>query len=98
VGLDAWVLGLLAQLRELIVALEAQLETLEAELVARVKDQERPKGLGEITLVTLEGEMCDWGRFNNRKQIGSYTGCCPGEHSSGGNGGWAALIAWVTGG
>jgi transposase len=83
-GLDAWVLGLLAQLRELIVALEAQLETLEAELVARVKDQERPKGLGEITLVTLEGEMCDWGRFNNRKQIGSYTGCCPGEHSSGG--------------
>ncbi len=28
--------------------------------------------------------MCDWKRFNNRKQIGSYTGCCPGEHSSGG--------------
>jgi transposase len=28
--------------------------------------------------------VCDWGRFHNRKQIGSYTGCCPGEHSSGG--------------
>ena len=28
--------------------------------------------------------MCDWQRFSNRKQIGSYTGCCPGEHSSGG--------------
>ena len=64
--------------------LEAQLEELEAELVARVKDQVRPKGLGEITLVTLDGEVCDWGRFYNRKQIGSYTGCCPGEHSSGG--------------
>ena len=34
--------------------------------------------------MTLDGEVCDWGRFNNRKQIGSYTGCCPGEHSSGG--------------
>ena len=83
-GLDAWVLGVLGQLRELIVALETQLAALEAELVARVKDQPRPKGLGEITLVTLDGEMCDWGRFNNRKAIGSYTGCCPGEHSSGG--------------
>ena len=78
-GLDAWVLGSLTQLRELIVALEAQLEVLEAALVARVKAQEIPKGLGEITLVTLDGEVCDWGRFNNRKQIGSYTGCCPGD-------------------
>ena len=59
-------------------------KALEAELVARVREQPRPKGLGEVTLVTLDGEMCDWGRFHNRKQIGSYTGCCPGEHSSGG--------------
>jgi transposase len=28
--------------------------------------------------------VCDWARFSNRKQIGSYTGCCPGEHSTGG--------------
>ena len=35
-------------------------------------------------MVTLDGEVCDWGRFSNRKQMGSYTGCCPGEHSSGG--------------
>lgn len=82
--LDEWVLGILTQLRELILALEEQLRTLEAELIGRVKEQVRPKGLGEITLVTLDGEVCDWGRFNNRKQIGSYTGCCPGEHSSGG--------------
>jgi transposase len=82
--LDAWVLGVLEQLRQLIVALEAQREALEAELKARVQDQPRPKGLGELTLVTLDGEVCDWARFHNRKQIGSYTGCCPGEHSSGG--------------
>lgn len=82
--LDPWLHEQLAALRELILPLEAQVTALEAELVARVKEQPRPKGLGEISLVTLDGEVCDWHRFHNRKQIGSYTGCCPGEHSSGG--------------
>lgn len=82
--LEPWVLAQLTCLRELILQLEAQVAQLEAELVARVKDQELPKGLGEVTTVTLDGEVCDWKRFHNRKQIGSYTGCCPGEHSSGG--------------
>ena len=82
--LDAWLRERLAELREVILGLEAQLATLEAELMARVKEQVLPKGLGEITTVSLDGEVCDWGRFYNRKQIGSYTGCCPGEHSSGG--------------
>ena len=81
--LDPWVLGVLARLRELIVGMEAQLAELENELRGRVKDQVKPKGLGDLTLVTLDGEVCDWGRFSNRKQVGSYTGCCPGEHSSG---------------
>jgi transposase len=81
--LDPWVLGVLAKLRELILGLEAQLAELQAELLARVKDQVTPKGLGDLTLVTLDGEVCDWRRFSNRKQVGSYTGCCPGEHSSG---------------
>jgi transposase len=83
-ALDPWIVNVLAKLRELIVALTAQLAALETELLARVQGQERPKGLGEITLVTLDGEVCDWARFSNRKAIGSYTGCCPGEHSSGG--------------
>ena len=82
-ALDPWVLGVLAKLRELIVEIEAQLAELETELKARVQGQPIPKGFGEISLVTLDGEVCDWHRFSNRKQIGSYTGCCPGEHSSG---------------
>lgn len=81
--LDPWLLRILEKLRQVIAGLERQLRELEQELIARVKDQPRPKGLGEITLVTLDGEVCDWNRFHNRKQIGSYTGCCPGEHSSG---------------
>lgn len=83
-ALEPWLVSRLTELRELILTLAQQLATLEAELIARVQDQPLPKGLGEITVVTLDGEMCDWGRFNNRKAIGSYTGCCPGEHSSGG--------------
>ena len=82
--LDPWVLGILAQLRDLILALEVQLQALEAEIKARVKGEVLPKGLGELTCVSLDGEICDWHRFYNRKQVGSYTGCCPGEHSSGG--------------
>lgn len=82
--LDPWLRTQLSALRELILPLETQVQALEAELIARVKDQIRPKALGEISLVTLDGEVCDWHRFSNRKAIGSYTGCCPGEHSSGG--------------
>ena len=82
--LEAWVLSVLEKLREIILVIEAQLAALVAELALRVAEQPRPKGLGELTLATLDGEMCDWKRFYNRKQVGSYTGCCPGEHSSGG--------------
>lgn len=83
-ALDPWLRERLSELRALILALEQQLAALETELSARVQAQVLPKGLGEITAVTLDGEVCDWARFHNRKAIGSYTGCCPGEHSSGG--------------
>ncbi len=82
--LDPWLLGILEKLRDLILAMEVQLKALEEQLLQRLQGQELPKGLGGLTLVTVEAEICDWARFSNRKQIGSYTGCCPGEHSSGG--------------
>lgn len=81
--LDPWVLSVLEKLRAIILVMEAQVQALLAELALRVAGQARPKGLGELTLVMLDAEMCDWKRFYNRKQVGSYTGCCPGEHSSG---------------
>jgi len=82
--LDPWLRAVLEALRQIILVLEAQVAALLEELSARGAGRPRPKGLGELTLATLDAEMCDWGRFHNRKQIGSYTGCCPGEHSSGG--------------
>jgi transposase len=81
--LDPWILSVLEKLREIILVLEVQVTALLAELALRVAGQPRPKALGDLTLATLDAEICDWKRFYNRKQVGSYTGCCPGEHSSG---------------
>jgi transposase len=36
-----------------------------------------------MTSVLIDREIGDWHRFNNRRQIASYTGLCPGEYSSG---------------
>ena len=36
-----------------------------------------------MTSVIIDREIGDWRRFNNRRQIASYTGLCPGEYSSG---------------
>jgi len=44
----------------------------------------RPKGLGALTERIIENEVLDWSRFSNRRQVSSYTGLCPSEHSSGG--------------
>lgn len=70
-------------LRE-IRSCKAELERLSELIEARVALERIPQGLGALTLALLEGEVCDWHRFLNRKAIGSYTGCCPSEHSSGG--------------
>jgi transposase len=40
------------------------------------------KGLGRYSWAVLEYEMKGWNRFANRRQVGSYTGLCPGVHRS----------------
>jgi len=63
---------------------KAELDRLTQELEALVAAEKIPHGLGALTVSLLDGEVCDWGRFKHRKAVGSYTGCCPSEHSSGG--------------
>jgi transposase len=36
-----------------------------------------------MTWELLHREVGNWGRFKNRRQVASYTGLCPSEHSSG---------------
>ena len=45
-----------------------------------------PKGMGAYSAAVLEYEMKGLGRFGNRRQVGSYTGLCPGIHQSDGRG------------
>jgi transposase len=42
-----------------------------------------PRFLGAMTWELLRREVGDWRRFSNRRQVASYTGLCPSEHSSG---------------
>ena len=44
----------------------------------------RLKGFGELSLTQIDAEVGDWHRFNNRRQVSSYTGLCPGVSGSGG--------------
>lgn len=41
-----------------------------------------PVGVGALSWIVLEQELRGWDRFQNRRQIASYTGLCPGIHSS----------------
>lgn len=74
----------LEPLRQQIASAKTQLEHLQAQIEALVTEEQLPKGLGRLTMSLLDGEVCDWHRFKHRKAPGSYTGCCPSEHSSGG--------------
>lgn len=81
------------QLKELLEPLGQVLVKLEELIAQRTKQIEvqatsatqRPKGLGALTERIIENEVLDWTRFNNRRQVSSYTGLCPSEDSSGGN-------------
>jgi len=42
-----------------------------------------PRGFGELTMEILRREVCDWTRFSNRRQVGSFFGMCCAESSSG---------------
>jgi transposase len=84
--LPALLKALLEPLREVLGKLEELISKLtgqiEQQAVAGIK---RPKGLGALTEQIIGNEVVDWTRFNNRRQVGSYTGLCPSEHSSGGS-------------
>jgi transposase len=42
-----------------------------------------PHGFGELSMEILRREVCDWKRFKNRGNVGSFFGLCCAESSSG---------------
>lgn len=73
---------LLTVLRDLLLAVQKQLESATTRLQSAATSQ--PCGVGALTSQMLEREILDWNRFKNRRQVGSLTGMCPGVHASGG--------------
>jgi transposase len=79
-----FVRGQLQPVVEQIRAVKGVLDRLTGEIEALVGEEQIPLGLGSLTVSLIDGEVCDWKRFVHRKAVGSYTGCCPSEYSSGG--------------
>ena len=77
--LPHWLIQQLERMRAAILMLDEQERQCRAQLEADV-----PKGVGALTWVQLQREICTWTRFTNRRQVGSASGLCPGVHQSGG--------------
>ena len=78
----AWMKELLSNSQPLLLEVEEKIRALTVQLEAAA-GANQPRGFGALTSVVIDREVGDWHRFNNRRRVGSYTGLCPGEYSSG---------------
>lgn len=75
--------------RNMALAADAQVTRLTQSIEKAARDhlpqgmQALPAGFGELTMEVIRREVCDWSRFNNRRQVGSFMGLCAAESSSG---------------
>lgn len=76
-----WQVVLLENLRQLILKADELLQTVTVQIQSQAKNQ--PKGFGLLTSEVFRREVLDWKRFNNRRQVASLTGMCPGVRASG---------------
>jgi transposase len=80
--LPVWLVERLEVFRTVLQTLSVTLATATTQLEAAAPAL-RPKGLGGLTHAVIEREVGDWTRFENRRQVGSYTGLCGGLSASG---------------
>lgn len=81
--LPGYLIAILQPFQSVLTAIDKQLR----ETTAREEcsaNRKLPVGLGALTASILDKEFRDYTRFNNRREVASYTGLCPGEASSGG--------------
>jgi transposase len=75
--------------RRLALAADAEVQKLTAELEQAAATHlpptmsALPSGFGALSLEVIRREVCDWTRFKNRGQVGSFMGLCAGESSTG---------------
>jgi transposase len=80
--LPVWLVARLAVFRRVLATLTDERDTATTAL-EQAAPAVRPKGLGGLTYAVVEREVGDWTRFQNRRQVGSYTGLCGGVSASG---------------
>ena len=80
--LPEFLCALLASVQRIALLVHEELAVHSAGIES-AQTQELPTGLGALTAQTLDREVGDWSRFKNRRQVASYTGLVPSEHSSG---------------
>jgi len=73
--------------RRILITLQEVLVEVHSGLIAQgeahLQGRLLPVGMGLLSYELLRLEVCDWGRFKNRRQVGSMTGLCASESSSG---------------
>ena len=82
---DPWLIQMLEHHQRLLSAQQQRIAELDWQIAqqSNYDGGKVAKGLGPTTFASLDREAIDWNRFSNRKQIGSYIGCCPSEFSTG---------------
>ena len=80
--LPEWLLAILSPIQSVLAVINAQLREVTAR-EERKANRKLPVGLGALTASVLDQEFRDYSRFTNRREVASFTGLCPGEHSSG---------------
>jgi transposase len=78
--LPKWMDSQLKHWQEEALATDAKERQVRRELEKMVSI-ELPIGVGALSWITLELEIRGWDRFQNRRQIASYTGLCPGSEN-----------------
>lgn len=83
--LPKWVVNALECWKNLAEACDEQIKQTEQRIdaLAEALQVRAPFGVGRLTFLTLQLELLDWHRFNNRRQVGSFVGMCPSEFSTG---------------
>jgi transposase len=82
-NMPGWLIPIVETWQRLAAECDAQERAVRAEL-EKAAPEKLPRAMGALTWTVLSREVLDWKRFNNRRQVASYTGLCPGIHQSGG--------------
>jgi transposase len=80
-GLPQWLVKILESVRGLVLRADQSLQQISATIEEKAKP--KAKGFGKLTSEMLRREVLDWNRFQNRRQVASLTGMCPGVRASG---------------